>query len=139
VDPQLGDVQELLGLLASAFLAATLLPGGSEVVLLAMDAKTAHPDWLLVLVASVGNTLGSMSSWWLGHLAPQHAGFSQRHASTIERVRRYGAPALLLSWIPILGDPLALIGGWLRLPFWSCLMYVAIGKTARYSVIVTLI
>ncbi|MEM7406583.1 MAG: YqaA family protein [Pseudomonadota bacterium] len=129
---------ELAALFGAAFLAATLLPGGSEILLVAMDRGGEHPDWLLLTVASAGNTLGSMTSWLIGRLAPQPEQFAERHARALTALRRHGAFALLLAWVPIIGDPLALAAGWLRIGFWPALLFTAIGKTARYAVIVLL-
>ena len=127
---------DLTGLFIAAFLAATVLPGGSEVILLALDHNTEYADWLLVLVATVGNTLGSMSSWCIGSVTPQHAGLRAKHSRAFGWLRAHGALALVWCWVPIVGDPLALIAGWLRLPFWPSLCWIALGKTARYAVLV---
>jgi len=125
----------LWGLFTSAFLSATLLPGGSEVVL----AYLAHADddgpLVLLAVASTGNTLGGMSSWLIGRLLP--AGRLQRpHLyPAVARIRRYGSPVLLLSWAPVIGDPLCAAAGWLRVPWYLALPPVAVGKIARYAVV----
>ena len=117
-------------LFVSSFLAATLLPGGSEVVL--FGVLKLHPDqlWTALAVATLGNTLGGLSSYLLGRLIPQ-----KRSLPGLATVQRWGSPALLLSWVPLLGDPLCVAAGWLRLnPWWSTL-FIAIGKFARYWVI----
>ena len=120
-------------LFASSFLAATLLPGGSEAVL--FGVLKLHPDqfWMALSVATLGNTLGGMSSYLLGRLLPQ-----TKPLKGLATVRRWGTPALLLSWVPLLGDPLCVAAGWLRLnPWWSTL-FIALGKFARYWIIATL-
>lgn len=120
-------------LFVSSFLAATLLPGGSEVVL--FGVLKLHPDqlWAALAVATLGNTLGGMSSYLIGRLIPQ-----KQSMKGLTTVRRYGAPILLLSWVPILGDPLCVAAGWLRLnPWWSAL-FIALGKFVRYWAIAVL-
>jgi membrane protein YqaA with SNARE-associated domain len=120
-------------LFTSSFLAATLLPGGSEVVL--YGVLKLHPAnlWPALLVATLGNTLGGMSSYLIGRLIPQ-----KKDMKGLAAVRTYGAPALLLSWVPIVGDPLCVAAGWLRLNPWLSALFIALGKFARYSVIAAL-
>lgn len=119
-------------LFASSFLAATLLPGGSEVVL--FGVLKLHPSqfWIALGVATLGNTLGGLSSYLIGRIIPQH-----KTLKGLATLQRYGAPVLLLSWVPIIGDPLCVAAGWLRLnPWWSTL-YIAIGKFLRYGIVAT--
>ncbi len=120
----------LWALFASSFLAATLLPGGSEAVL--FGVLKLHPGQLgaALAVATLGNTLGGMSSYLIGRLIPQ-----RQALKGLAAVQRYGAPVLLLAWVPIVGDPLCVAAGWLRLnPWWSALS-IALGKFARYWVV----
>lgn len=123
----------LWALFASSFLAATLLPGGSEVVL--FGVIRAHPDtlWLAIGVATLGNTLGGLSSYVIGRVIPQ-----KDTIKGLAKVQRYGAPVLLLSWVPIIGDPLCVAAGWLRLHAVWCVVWIALGKFARYVVIAAL-
>jgi membrane protein YqaA with SNARE-associated domain len=123
----------LWALFASSFLAATLLPGGSEVVL--FGVLTLHPGqyWPALGVATLGNTLGGMSSYLIGRLIPQQQGLPG-----LDAVRRYGSPALLLSWVPFVGDPLCVAAGWLRLNPWLAVLFIALGKLARYVAIAVL-
>jgi membrane protein YqaA with SNARE-associated domain len=125
----------LWGLFASAFLSATLLPGGSEAVLAYLAHADHHAPLTLLTVASAGNTLGGMSSWLIGRLFP--AGPLQRPElhPAVARMRKYGSPVLLLSWVPLVGDPLCAAAGWLRVPWHQALLYVAAGKIARYTVV----
>jgi membrane protein YqaA with SNARE-associated domain len=129
------DASITLGtLFVSSFLAATLLPGGSEAVLFAV--LKLHPEqfWPALGVATLGNTLGGLSSYLLGRLIPQ-----TKPLKGLATVQRWGSPALLLSWVPLLGDPLCVAAGWLRLnPWWSTL-FIAIGKFGRYWVIAALV
>lgn len=123
----------LIALFASSFLAATLLPGGSEAVL--FGALKLHPDqlWLMLGVATLGNTLGGLSSYLIGRLIPQ-----KTRLKGLPVIQRWGSPALLLSWVPLIGDPLCVAAGWLRLnPWWSTL-FIATGKFVRYWIIAAL-
>lgn len=126
----MSETASLWALFTSSFLAATLLPGGSEAVL--FGVLKLHPGqwWTALAVATLGNTLGGLSSYWLGRLIPQ-----RQTIKGLAAVRRYGAPVLLLSWVPIIGDPLCVAAGWLRLsPWWSALS-IALGKFLRYLLI----
>lgn len=120
----------LLSLFASSFLAATLLPGGSEAVLFAVLKAYPETLWTALAVATLGNTLGGMASFGMGWLLPQ-----TQQLKHVEKVRKFGAPVLLLSWVPLIGDALCLAAGWLRLSPWQALLYISIGKFARYWVI----
>lgn len=128
--PYLTSDLSLWGLFISSFLAATLLPGGSEAVL--FGVLKAHPEtlWAALAIATLGNTLGGMVSFWMGRLLPQ-----TQQLKHVEKVRRYGTPALLLAWAPLLGDALCLAAGWLRLNLWQTALFMAIGKFARYGII----
>jgi membrane protein YqaA with SNARE-associated domain len=123
----------LAALFTSSFLAATLLPGGSEAVL--FGVLKLHPEryWQALGVATLGNTLGGMSSYLIGRIIPQ-----TKPLKGLDHVRRYGSPALLLSWVPIMGDPLCVAAGWLRLNPWLSLLFIAAGKFARYLVVAEL-
>jgi membrane protein YqaA with SNARE-associated domain len=120
-------------LFASSFLAATLLPGGSEAVLYAV--LKGHPDtaWTAVGIATVGNTLGGLTSYLVGRLIPR-----KRPLKGLAGVQRYGAPVLLLAWVPFIGDALCVAAGWLRLNIVLAAAYMAIGKLARYAAIAAL-
>jgi membrane protein YqaA with SNARE-associated domain len=120
----------LTALFASSFLAATLLPGGSEAVLFGVLKLHPAEFWPALAVATTGNTLGGMSSYLIGRILPQ-----TRPLKGLVTARKYGSPALLLSWVPIVGDPLCVAAGWLRFNPWHCLLFIAIGKFARYWVI----
>ena len=121
----------LAGLFLASFLSATLLPGGSEAVLFAVIRL--HPEQTLpaLLLATLGNTLGGMVTYAMGRMLPQHLAPEKSALA-----RRRGAPVLLLAWAPIVGDALCAAAGWLRLPPLPCLAWMAIGKAARYVVVV---
>ncbi len=121
----------LWGLFASAFVSATILPGSSEVALIALLANYPDVFWQAVGVATIGNTLGGLTSYWLGRLIPNRAEGAQK-IRAIEWLKRYGVWALLLSWVPLIGDALCVAAGWLRLNMWMSLTLMAVGKLARY-------
>ncbi len=129
----MSETASLWTLFASSFLAATLLPGGSEAVL--FGVLKLYPDqlWASLAVATLGNTLGGMSSYLLGRFIPQ-----KTVMKGLERMQKYGAPILLLSWVPVIGDPLCVAAGWLRLNPWLAALYIATGKFVRYWVIAVL-
>ena len=129
------------GLFLAAFLAATLLPAQSEAVLVGLLLAGHPPGWLL-LVASAGNVLGSLLNWWLGRGIVHYRDrrwFPVKPAA-LERAqgwyRRYGRWSLLLSWLPVVGDPLTLAAGIMREPLRVFLPLVAIAKTGRYVALV---
>lgn len=126
----MSEEASLWALFAASFLAATLLPGGSEAAL--YGVLKLHPDryWPALGVATLGNTLGGMSSYLIGCVIPQ-----KRDLPGLPAVRRYGSPALLLSWVPLIGDPLCVAAGWLRLNPLLSALFMALGKFARYVVI----
>ncbi|MDT9000301.1 YqaA family protein [Paucibacter sp. APW11] len=119
-----------------ALVSATLLPLGSEPMVFAVVKANAAMFWPVVLVATAGNTLGGAITWWMGWGAERVYERSTQHppaqARALAWLQRFGARACLLSWLPVVGDPLCAVAGWLRLPFWPCLAYMAIGKFLRY-------
>ena len=130
------------GLFLSSFISSTLLPGSSEVVLAVLIAQHAHDPWFLCGVATAGNTLGGMSSWALGLMMswryPVSGLTKVHHQQAVERIQRLGSPLLLFSWLPVLGDPLCVAAGWLRIHGIIALLFIGIGKALRYVVIVAL-
>ena len=134
----LADVS-LWGLFLSSFISSTLFPGGSEVVLGVLAAAQQYDPWLLLAIASLGNTLGALTTWALGFLLarrlPIDARLSPHKRRAVAWLRKWGSPALMLSWLPVVGDPLCFAAGFLRLPFLASLLFIALGKSARYAVI----
>lgn len=124
-----------------ALISATLLPMGSEPVVLLLVHQKPELFWPAIAVATVGNTLGGAISWWMGWGAERAYEAATHHSPRDQRVlgwlRRFGAKTCLLSWLPIVGDPLCALAGWLRLPFWPCVLYMGIGKFARYLIMTT--
>ncbi|GAA5097614.1 hypothetical protein GCM10023338_09180 [Wohlfahrtiimonas larvae] len=94
-----------------------------------------HPGYTLIawIVASIGNSAGAILSYFLGRLIPPKKLPSQRVQRSLSK---YGSSILLFSWIPFIGDALPIAAGWLRLPIWSCMIYLFIGKTFRYAVMI---
>lgn len=130
----------LLALFTSSFLAATLLPGGSEAVL--AGVLVAYPDllWQALILATIGNTLGGMSSYLIGRLLPDEKAILKKtggSSRSLEWVRGHGAPILLLSWTPVIGDALCVAAGWLRVNWLWAMIFMAIGKFARYWIVAT--
>ena len=119
-----------------SFVSATLLPMGSEPVVFGLVQLNPELFWPVILVATLGNTLGGTVSWWMGlatHQAVDRHRQSAYHVRALHWLEGLGAKACLLAWLPLVGDPLCAVAGWLRLPFWPCLVYMAIGKLVRYT------
>jgi len=126
----MSDTAALLALFISSFLGATLLPGGSEAVLFGVLKNNPDSLWPALGLGTLGNTLGGMISYGMGWMLPQ-----TQQLKHLNKLRRFGAPALLLAWLPLLGDALCLSAGWLRLNPWHAALFMAAGKFARYSLI----
>ncbi len=119
-----------------AMVSATLLPMGSEPAVFGLVKLNPHLFWPAVLVATAGNTVGGAISWWMGYAAERtYEHVKHRPPGEVRALRwlhRFGPRACLLSWLPGVGDPLCAVAGWLRLDFWPCVFYMAVGKFARY-------
>lgn len=133
MDFSISEETGLLGLFAAAFIAATVLPLSSELVLLGF--LKFHPQAALVAlgVATLGNTLGGMTTYALGRFIPR-----PRKLDQLERVRRFGAPIVALAWLPVIGDALCVAAGWLQLNWIAVAIFQAVGRLARYAAIVWL-
>ncbi len=141
----MGDLfSPLVGLFALAFSAATLLPGGSEAALVAMAALSEYSVWTLLAVASVGNILGSVLNYWLGRVALH---YQDRKWFPVSRAAldksqqwfaRWGQWAVLLAWGPIIGDPITVAAGVMRMSFIRFLILVSLSKTLRYMAVLGL-
>lgn len=132
------------GLFLAALIAGSFLPLQSETVLATLLLTTDHSPILLILTASAGNTLGAVINWLLGRGIER---FRDRrwfpaNPATLERAQsryqRYGKWSLLLSWVPIIGDPLTVIAGVMREPLGMFILLVAIAKTGRYVIVAAL-
>ncbi len=118
-----------------AFVSATLLPMGSEPAVFGLIKLNPDLFWPAILVATAGNTLGGAVSWAMGygaHRAIDKARGHPTHLKALDWLGRFGPKACLLSWLPAVGDPLCAAAGWLKMPFWPCLLYMGIGKFCRY-------
>ncbi|MGE5649586.1 YqaA family protein [Noviherbaspirillum sp. UKPF54] len=121
-----------------SFVSATLLPMGSEPAVFAVVKANSALLWPAILVATAGNTLGGAVDYWMGYGAKQT--FARERATHwFGWLERFGARAMLLAWLPGVGDPLCTVGGWLKLPFWPCVLYMAVGKFLRYVTITSLL
>ncbi len=132
-----------LGLFFASFTAATLLPGGSEVLLVAL-LNQGYAIIGLFLAASIGNTLGSVVNYFLGSyfIHFQDRKWFPISAKQAEQAQKwfgkYGQWSLLFAWLPIVGDPLTLYAGMMKMPFWRFLILVWLGKSLRYAIIISL-
>lgn len=124
------------GLFISAFISSTIAPGGSEAVLLYLVSNEPENSLYLVLVATLGNTLGALTTYYLGYIASLTESskklnkkyFDQAHNA----INRYGSVSLLFSWLPLIGDVLCLAAGWVKLNLLTSLIFITLGKFARY-------
>lgn len=129
-------------LFTAALLAATLVPAQSEALLVGLLLKTTEPAWALWLTATIGNSLGSCINWFLGRYIER---FKDKHwfpikANTLARAQqfyqKFGYASVLLSWVPIIGDPITVIAGLMRMPFLYFVILTIIAKGGRYAVLV---
>jgi membrane protein YqaA with SNARE-associated domain len=140
----MADSAAYFGLFLTAFIAATILPMQSEAAMTGLLLLERYPPWALVTVASIGNVLGSIVNWLLGRSIERFRDRKWFPASpkALDRAtgwyRRYGKWSLLLSWLPIVGDPLTLVAGVLKEPFPTFLLLVTIAKVSRYLVLMAI-
>lgn len=132
----MSDVLALASLFGSSFLSATLLPGSSEALLIALLVAKKASVYGLIVAASAGNTLGGITNIFLGRLLPLKRQ-GRWHDTAITWLHRLGPAALLLSWLPVIGDLLCVLAGWMRFAWLPVLLFLAVGKTLRYIVIAT--
>ena len=142
-----------------SFISATLLPLGSEPAVFGLIKLNPDLFWQAIFVATAGNTLGGILSWWMGYgthhavdivrkhkanvegeaQAPNTNMNEKMHTRALEWLEKLGPKACLLSWLPGVGDPLCAVAGWLKMPFGPCAIYMAIGKFLRYVVMTSLL
>jgi len=119
-----------------SLVSATLLPLGSEFAVVGLLLLNPSLFWPTMLAATAGNTIGGAITWWMGYgVERAYEHYAQRKPMELRALRwleRFGPKACLLSWLPGIGDPLCAVAGWLRFPFWPCVLYMAIGKFLRY-------
>ncbi len=127
------------GLFISSFISSTIAPGGSEAVLAYMVSEKHSNVSLLVLVATVGNTLGALTTWGLGSLAakkyPVEHMLTEKKQKSLKLVKKWGGWAMFFSWLPIVGDGLCFAGGWLRLSLFFSGFAIFFGKAVRYCLV----
>lgn len=126
-------------LFTTGFLSATLLPGGSEANLIAALRLGDNAVWLVVMVATLGNTLGGMTNYWLGRLLPDKTSDEKHGHKALQWLKKYGYWSLFFSWLPIIGDPLCLAAGWLRMHHGLSFAIVMVGKAARYGMLALIV
>ena len=137
-----------------SFVSATLLPLGSEPAVFGLVKLNPDLFWWAILVATLGNTLGGMVSWWMGYGTHQALDVLRKkntdrespnsmsdklNSRALQWLERLGPKACLLSWLPGVGDPLCAVAGWLKMPLLPCAIYMAIGKLIRYVVMTSLL
>jgi membrane protein YqaA with SNARE-associated domain len=119
-----------------SLVSATLLPMGSEPAVFGLVKLNPDLFWPAIVVATIGNTIGGAITWWMGYGAERvYETVSKRKPAELKALRwleRFGPKACLLAWLPGVGDPLCAVAGWLRMAFWPCVAYMAVGKLARY-------
>ncbi len=133
------DDLSLWGLFGSAFISSTIAPGGSEAVLAYMVSEDHEQAVTLILIATLGNTLGALTTWWLGAFTakkyPVETLLSKNKQATVKMVKKWGIAALFFSWLPIIGDGFCFAGGWLKMPLLISIIVITLGKAVRYSFI----
>lgn len=122
---------EMLGLFGSSFLASTLLPGGSEALVMLMQQQ-GYQEGAIWVSATLGNTLGSMLTFVMGWVAVTLTHKESRHQALVQKI---GYPVLLLAWLPIVGDLFCLAAGWLKFRWWIALIFILVGKGLRYLMV----
>ncbi|MEE2743726.1 MAG: YqaA family protein [Bdellovibrionota bacterium] len=131
---------ELWILFSSSFLSATLLPGFSEANIIYLGKTSTHSKEILVAVATLGNSLGGLSNYVIGVLAAKGIRIKyfekENTKKSVEKIKKYGSFALIFAWLPIIGDPLCLAAGYLRISFYQSCLFITLGKFLRYTLIV---
>lgn len=132
----MSDILTYASMFGSSFLSATLLPGSSEALLVALLIAKKTSVYGLLLAASLGNTLGGLTNILIGRLLPLKRQ-GRWHDTAMTWLHRLGPAALLFSWLPVIGDLLCVLAGWLRFTWLPAMLFLAVGKTLRYIVIAT--
>ena len=133
---------DLIFLFLSSFLAATIFPAQSELVLASLNIADNHDKFLLVVIATTGNVLGALVNWFIGYYLIKFKNkkwfpIQKRKIDKYSRFyQKWGVWSLLLAWMPIIGDPLTIIAGIFKTNIWLFLTLVTIGKLSRYLLII---
>jgi len=137
------ESDSLLALFISGFVSATLLPGGSEAVLIWQLSTEQHNPWLLWCAVTSGNALGGvltfMMGWFIATYFPLKSFAKKGQKQAQKWLQSYGPFSLLLSWLPFIGDPLCLVAGWLKLNVTMSVLMIFLGKAFRYLLIVGIV
>lgn len=135
------EQNQLFTMFLSGFLSATLLPGNSEIIfttlasqhLITYSSLSSFSLFNLLLVATLGNSLGSITTYAIGLLLPRPQNTTNRYSQwALAKSEKYGVLVLLFSWLPIVGDIFCGIAGWLRFSLWQSILFIVIGKLLRY-------
>jgi membrane protein YqaA with SNARE-associated domain len=116
-----------------AFVSATLLPLASEPAVFGFVKLNPDQFWIAILVAAIGNTLGGAVNYWMGYGAKE-AVAKDKQTRYLAWFEKLGPKALFLSFLPAVGDPMCAVAGWLKLKFWACIGWIALGRLVRYGV-----
>ena len=133
----ISEERGLAGVFGASFLASTIVPLSSEAVLFAFLKLYPDQAALALALATLGNTLGGLTSYAIGRLLPdrRQKGFEPR---VLEKLKRYGSPLMFFAWLPVVGDALCAAAGWLRVSWLAALGFMAAGRLARYLVVAAL-
>ncbi len=130
---------DIWGLFVSSFISSTIAPGGSEALLAYLASENKQKMEFLVFVATIGNTLGAITTWILGVFAakkyPVEKMLSEKKQKSLGFVKKWGSWAMLFSWLPVVGDGLCFAGGWLKLSLFYSILAIIIGKALRYYLV----
>lgn len=128
---------ELITLFVSAFISSTLFPGGSELLLIYYLNSEPENSWCYFFAVTAGNSLGAMLTYFMGYYFYWHRTQAQnKHKRMLAWCQKHGAYTLLLSWLPMVGDLLPLVAGWLKLAMFRSFLFIVIGKALRYTLII---
>lgn len=125
-----------------SFIAATLVPLTPTPFLMGLIKLNPELFWPAIFIATLGNTLGGTVNWWIGYGAKNiydKIAQDRSYGKVMRWLQKFGPKACLLSWFPVLGDPLSVAAGWLRFPFWPCTLYMYIGRFSRFLFVATVL
>lgn len=134
------DQNQLILMFFSAFLSATILPGNSEIIFSTLITQnvlinSTNLPLALFICATLGNSLGSLTTYLMARLVPIPNTHSPKVEWVFTQSQKYGVWTLLLSWLPVFGDILCAVAGWLRLNMWQSLLFITLGKACRYGLL----
>ena len=135
---------DLILLFASSFIAATIFPAGSEIVLATLNIAGDHDKLLLLTIATAGNVLGALVNWFIGYYLIKFKDkkwfpLKKKHLKKYSGIyQKWGVWSLLLAWLPFIGDPLTVMAGIFKANIWLFLLLVTIGKASRYLFIISI-